>query len=367
MKFDKEVAKTLLRAEAGATELETIDSHWTQLFENFSQSCQTSSKTHIAFLGTAILAKALDLGVDVFAVKAGAQGEGAYSARNLGHGVLVPLANELGINLGVTGREPLNNQPYFRIDRVSENIPVKGGTTHILHELCGILRELEKITDNEIAKTALRSFIFVRRQYQPSYLQRISLEGNLSSNALLALIETFVMDNSEGGKRAQAVVAGLMDLFAGYSRVETGRINDPDRHLPGDVGVRNQTDPEVWDKIFEVRDKSVTVEDIYIFANKALESRTREAAVIAVAPKQKTIEFLDVQHWSAERGLALSLFTGWHDFVTEALFWSEEPQISGPLRAAEFIYQRLIQLEVSEDGMAMWRESLDLAESLADD
>lgn len=79
--------------------------------------------------------------MDVFAVKVGAEGEGAYSARGLGHGVLVPLAAELGINLGVTGREPLNNQPYFRIKRVSENMPVRGGTEHIVHELCEILKE----------------------------------------------------------------------------------------------------------------------------------------------------------------------------------------------------------------------------------
>jgi hypothetical protein len=44
----------------------------------------------------------------------------AYSARTLCHTVLVPLAAELGFNIGVTGREPLDNQPYLRMTRLGE-------------------------------------------------------------------------------------------------------------------------------------------------------------------------------------------------------------------------------------------------------
>jgi hypothetical protein len=40
--------------------------------------------------------------------------DNAFSARALAENVLVPLSAELGISLGVTGRQPLNNQPYFR-------------------------------------------------------------------------------------------------------------------------------------------------------------------------------------------------------------------------------------------------------------
>ena len=38
--------------------------------------------------------------------------------------MLVPLSAELGFNIGVTGREPLNNQPYFRMTRLGDDTPV---------------------------------------------------------------------------------------------------------------------------------------------------------------------------------------------------------------------------------------------------
>ena len=38
----------------------------------------------------------------------------------------MPVAAELGISLGVTGREPLNNQPYFRMTRLGDETPVHG-------------------------------------------------------------------------------------------------------------------------------------------------------------------------------------------------------------------------------------------------
>lgn len=101
-------------------------------FENFSQLCETSSRIHIAFLGTALLAKAVSLEVDAFAVKAGSEHPGVYSARTLGHGVLVPNSPQLGIYLGVTGREPLNNQPCFRIDLVDHETPIHTNARHVL-------------------------------------------------------------------------------------------------------------------------------------------------------------------------------------------------------------------------------------------
>ena len=52
------------------------------------------------------------------------------------------------------------------------------------------------------------------------------------------MIQALVEDASENGRRAQAVVAGLMDAFAGAERVESGRVNDPSRRHPGDVCVR---------------------------------------------------------------------------------------------------------------------------------
>jgi hypothetical protein len=76
----------------------------------------------------------------------------AYSARTLCHTVLVPLAAELGFNIGVTGREPLNNKPYLRMTRLGDDTPVhQGGRAPFLFML-----ELVE----ELASARLRSSTF---------------------------------------------------------------------------------------------------------------------------------------------------------------------------------------------------------------
>src|SRR5687767_11181598 len=59
MKFDRESAKAMLRAQAAAINDSSVDENWCAKVERLSQLCQGLSKTHIAFLGTALLAKAL--------------------------------------------------------------------------------------------------------------------------------------------------------------------------------------------------------------------------------------------------------------------------------------------------------------------
>ena len=95
-----------------------------------------------------------------------------------------------------------------------------------------------------------------------------------------------MLDNSEGGKRAQAIVAGLLDVFAGTDRVESGRINDPSRKYPGDVCIKSAAEEGEWDKAFEVRDKPVAASDVQIFANKCIAMGVREAAVVMVSEHQ---------------------------------------------------------------------------------
>ena len=359
MRFSALEAVELLRQEASLATEQNVHPEWATIVEHFSEMCRNRNiRTHIAFLGTAMLAKALNLNVDVFAIKAGKTDPRAYSARSLGHDALVPHAVELGINLGATGREPLNNQPYFGHDRVSLDMTVKASARPIIEELCRILERLDAVSDSDEARAALRSFIYVRRQYKPDYRQLVVSAGQVSAEQLARIVETFVAENSESGKRAQAVVAGLMDLFAGPDRVETGRINDPDRHLPGDVGVRAADDPDKWERVFEVRDKPVAVSDLYLFADKALAGGVDEAAVVAVSSAQEPIDISEPRQWALDRGLALSLFLGWPTFVEQVMFWSEQPQTSAASLAASLIYDRIVELEVSEEGAILWLDAV---------
>jgi hypothetical protein len=363
MIINKEAARRVLLEEAAKAAAGGADPAWEKHIEAFSQICEQTTRTHIAFLGTALLAKAVSLDADVFAVKARSKDPGAYSARGLGHGVLVPLAPQLGINLGVTGREPLNNQPYFQIMRVSRDIPIHGNARPALEALCDLLTIVAKFKTARNARVALRAFIHVRRRYNAAYDELLAVSDAISPDDLVAAIDAFVGADSEGGKRAQAVVAGLMDLFAGTERVVTSRINDPDRNIPGDVGIYARDDIDRWERVLEVRDKPVSEADLYHFVQKAMEAQVGEAAVVAVARSQPPLDPGPVSSWAAMRGISLSLFVGWGHFVRQALFWSESPQLEGAREAPKLIYERIVGLEVSEVGANQW---LDLIKEKSD-
>jgi hypothetical protein len=82
------------------------------------QTFQMQSKTYTPALGTVLLARATDDRVDPLSIKS-EYGPDTYSLRTVGHQVLVPAARRLGFSIRNTGREPLNNQPFFRYDHMS--------------------------------------------------------------------------------------------------------------------------------------------------------------------------------------------------------------------------------------------------------
>lgn len=354
MKINQNDAKAILSEEADQETSGNIDQTWQERIESFSKICESTSKTHIAFLGTVLLAKSVDINCDAFSVKEGDDSPGAYSARGLAHGVLVPLAPELDINLGVTGREPLNNQPYFRIKRVSRDIPVRGNAQIAINSLIDLLNIINELESSNKARAALRAFIHVRRKYSPNYASLGENMQVISTAELSEIITCFVAKSSEGGKRAQAIVAGLLDLLAGNDRVLSGRINDPDRHLPGDVGIRKKKNPDLWEKVFEVRDKSVSKEDVYLFIQKAIENNIQEAAIICTHSSQTKLNMSEISTWAKKKGTSITFFLGWDAFIEQIAFWSEKPQIDGLKEVPKLIYTRLIEIEASEETVNTW-------------
>jgi len=330
-----------------------VDPGWTRKVEELSRLCEVGgSATHIAFLVTAMLAKSVDGAADLFAIKP-THSEGnqnTFSARTLCHGVVVPLAAELGVNIGVNGREPLNNQPYFRMTSLGDGTPVSSRARPAFDYMVGLVNELQRYTPAQ-ARAALRAFIAVRRRYQTIYTTN---NGTLTVTwaTLATAIQRLVTENSEGGRRAQAVVAGLFDVFVGPDRVESGRINDPSRHYPGDVAVRSVVGD--WEKAVEVRDKSVSDSDVYIFGRMCLAKGVREAAIVLAAPLQQRLNDDAIAAWAANSGLGMTLFYGWPYFVDQALFWSgaSKPEVVG--MAVATIEARLIAVQASPASVDTW-------------
>lgn len=348
-----EDAARVFRTEAHGAATFGVDPAWAGKIEQLSALCeQGASATHIAFLGTSILAKSVDPTVDLFAIKPTHAGNNtnAYSARSLCHGVLVPLAAELGVNIGVSGREPLNNQPYFRMTSLGDGTPVRASARPAFDFMVSLVTELQKY-DTTQARVALRAFIAVRRRFQVVYATHGGAVSVTWAN-LASAIERFVVENSEGGKRAQAVVAGMLDVVAGPNRVESGRINDPSRHYPGDVAVRGINGN--WEKAIEVRDKRVQESDVYLFGQSCLNRGVRDAAIVLASVSQHQLDATGIASWAANLGLGMTLFYGWGHFVDQVLWWATTPKAEGAAEAVRYIESRLIAVEASPQAVRSW-------------
>ena len=207
--------------------------------------------------------------------------------------------------------------------------------------------------------TALAAFIEVRRGYWTSARDYFAPETTFAFADLLKQIDDFVRSDSEGGKRAQAVAAGLMDVAEGEKNVRTGRINDPDRNFPGDVAAyadATRGDAAKIIRALEVRDKALSESDLVVFASKAAKFGVARAGILAVAPNQRPLDIVAAQEEAAAEGVNLELFVGWTAFVRQLFFWLRGDPADPVRHAHERIYERLIELECSSEGQKAWLE-----------
>ncbi|EZP68027.1 SacI restriction endonuclease [Novosphingobium resinovorum] len=357
MKINSARAEAVLREQAGLAETGPVDPDWLREIEELSRLCEEADiRTHIAFFGVATLAKSVDIRADLYAIKPKHAGDNpnAFSARILIYDVLAPLAAELGFSLGVTGREPLNNQPYFRMKRLDDGTPMKESSRKPFEHMLGLIRALSALESEAEACEALRAFVAVRRRYQPVYADALG-DVAISPEVLKQAVKALVAENSEGGRRAQAVAAGLFDVFAGPERVESGRINDPSRKYPGDVCIRSAVGSDTWEKAVEVRDKPVRAADVRIFGAKCVAMGVHEAAVLMAAADQPRLAVEELTAWAAERGLSLTLFQGWDDLIDQILFWSALPKSSAASVVVDHVQARLVTVEAPPAAIESWQ------------
>lgn len=206
----------------------------------------------------------------------------------------------------------------------------------------------------------LLAFLRVRAGYQVTY-ELPDGEIQITPLRLAEVIQEFVAADSENGKRAQAAVAGLFDVFAGPESVESGRINDPSREYPGDVCVRasrvdEDDEDDIWIKAVEVRDKPVSTTDVQIFGKRCADMGVRDAAVVMVSEHQEALDPEEIASWATGYGIGITLFRGWPGLVEQVLYWSEAPKPVAAAQAVRRIHERLIAVEATSDALSLWEK-----------
>jgi hypothetical protein len=309
---------------------------------------QSPSKTFIPMLGTALLARATNPKIDPFSLKTRSFPT-AYSARSLCKDVLVPCAVEAGVHLGTTGREPLNNQPFFRHERVGPDMKVRPSTRPHLDYLCQALEAVKKLRGDR-ALEALAAFIRVRLEDGPSQPRPLRAERSLGVPDLAAQALAFITDDPETGKRGQALVAASLDLV--FEDVRTTRVFDPSRHWPGDVVV---FDEEVMTLSVEVKQRKATFSEILQFAGRCAAMGVHRALAALLAPDQELLEVDELRAEAWQRhGVHLSVLEGADGLLLTALTWTLRELPDALKTFPQHMAARLAELEVSKEGQRQW-------------
>ena len=344
LRIDKAKAQRQLeRALALARSDEDLPIEW---HERTQRVALFEDKTCVVVLGTALLATATDDTVDALALKSRA-GHKAYSARGLAHDVLVPASVENGFDLRTTGREPLNNQPFFHSDKVDAMPRVKHPQE--IEYLVDCLEAVHYLREDE-AVLALASYLRDRMAARAA-APRIDL-GHTSADLTktTGACARYLESGAESGKRAQALVAACFDLV--FDDVRTARVFDPSRKLPGDVQAFHKLEPVV---AAEVRAKPVTYSDAVHFLRSVAAASVPHALIAGFATVEDGVAELSRATWP-ENGVYVAVYTQFQDLLLDALAWSRRPIHQLLADFPSSVVGRLKQLEVRESSLAMWGE-----------
>jgi hypothetical protein len=348
LSVDRDQAAKVLEAAAQQADSDRrVPKEWTLRTRKIDE-CPSRSFTPV--LGTALLARATNPEIDALALKSGA-GPRGYSARSIATGVLVPGAVKYGYDLRATGREPLNNQPFFRYDRIDRMDHVRADAEPWVPVLIDSCKAINKLDAAE-AKSALAAYLRVRMEAACAR-HAIDLRGSaLSMVVLLAQTEAFIDANPEGGRRGQAFVAAAFDLAS--ANVRSIRVNDPSRRMPGDVQVLNHGAPVL---AIEARQKPVSTEEVALFAESLRKGEVASGLVAMLHSEQPKLDATEVLK-AAERqsGVFVWLAYGAFEILGAAAVWSgcslDDVLIDFPQRMAE----RLEEIEVSPTALEDWEQ-----------
>jgi hypothetical protein len=343
----KQAAKVLEAAAQQADSDRRVPEEWTLRAREIDE-CPSRSFTPV--LGTALLARATNPEIDALALKSGA-GPRAYSARSIATNVLVPGAVKYGYDLRATGREPLNNQPFFRYDRIDQMDHVRADAEPWVPLLIDACKAINKLGAVE-AKSALAAYLRVRMKAARGR-PVIDLRGSaLSMVALFVQTEEFIDARPEGGRRGQAFVAAAFDLAS--PNVRSVRVNDPSRRMPGDVQVLNHGAPAL---AIEARQKPVSAEEIALFAESLRKGDVASGLVAMLHPEQPRLESMKVLE-AAERqsGAFVWLAYGVPEILGAAAVWSGRPLDDILINFPQRMAKRLEEIEASPAALEDWEQ-----------
>ncbi|HVT00513.1 MAG TPA: restriction endonuclease, SacI family [Solirubrobacterales bacterium] len=351
---DQALLLTLDNALALARSTEELPALWIARVERLGG---LGIKTYIAALGGALLAKATDPRVDGLAQDEAA-GPRGYSLRRAAE--FLAQQNNDRYDLGAKGRWPLNNRPFLGGPaRIDEFTKISGKARPAYEAFLDALRDLNRIESTETL-SVLAAFLRVRMGVQAAEREAARAAKRLASDValedLVGMVDRFVRATPEGGKRAQALAAAVLDCA--FDDVELQPINSPH---PGDVRVAS--DGAI---VLAVEAKQLPVgEDVALELSRgAAELGADLAMLLVIAEKHAPLDRDRVQRAALrDDGTLLVVCEGTLELISSVAAFSatSAAQVEKTLPGSFAV--RLREIEISEKGQVEWRQLVEARES----
>jgi hypothetical protein len=317
---------------------------------------EAKARTYLAPLATGLVARSMFDNADATALRADS-GPGGYSAPTVWR-AFYEFAGQHRLDIRGLGPAPLNNNPFLNKSHVRDGWPGVRDVT-ALTWLAGLLDRANQMTKEE-ARQALAVLIHERREVADAPRDLAQRRDDAASSdfwRLATAAARFASDDSEGGRRGQALVAACLSLM--YDRVESEKVNDPSRRHPGDVrGYRGS----LLACYAEAKQKSVTGIEVRRFVRLVAQAGCPLSVYVALADAGKGS---DLAREGDEEAAALGVLSvvyvdGWL-LARDCAAWSTQPLSTVTARFDAAFLSWLEALAVAPESITAWtaiRDSL---------
>lgn len=234
-----------------------------------------SHKTYRYVLVTALISKATNGNIDPLSLQAQDYSAGAYDARTIAHGVLVPFEREYLPNSLGGSNEPYLNKPA-RFPRLTVDNAVRRGNDQRTLEL--LIAVLNQIKDSSTAFEYLKSALAVMEEISHSINKKYEIPIELLSvTQNLQLILDYIWELSSKsceGETCAIIVAALEQLYNPKDYfVVAHKVNESGSSSKeiGDVDILDCKKNIV--SSIEVKDKDFVKEDVQHAITKFIEAK----------------------------------------------------------------------------------------------
>lgn len=315
---------------------------------------QMTSKTYTPALGTVLLARATNDRIDPLSIKA-EYGSNTYSLRSLCHDVLVPAARQYGFSIRNTGREPINNQPFFRYEHMSEIDKVRDKPGHE-HFMSGVM-EVGQL-DQSQALAAFAAYLRVAIAAAQQVRDYAVDPSGLTLRHIVRSVELFLAEGRERPRRTQALVAAAFDVT--HRDVRSRRLNDPSRDYPGDVQAFEEGHPIL---AAEVRAKPVRVTEVESFVSACQRAHIERSFMVILFPGHRPLPVSGLREQSLGFGTLLTIIEREEDLLLDVFGWADVPLSTALETYTHAALRRLQEIEVTPQSLQRWVDLIGEARS----